>query len=59
MTLLVQDKQNVPEIVKIKPINLSEEGEEERYSLGFWILAVERDLFFYELIKPTIFGICK
>ena len=51
MTLLVQDKQNVPEIVKIKPINLSEEGEEERYSLGFWILAVERDPFFYELIK--------
>ena len=48
--LLINDKQNNPEIVKIKPWNKAEDGEQKRYSLGFYVLEIEKDEFFLKLI---------
>ena len=49
--LLINDNQNNPEIVKIKPWNKAEKGEQKRYSLGFYVLEIEKDEFFLKLIN--------
>ena len=49
--LLINDNQNNPEIVKIKPWNKAEDGEQKRYSLGFFVLEIEKDEFFFKLIN--------
>ena len=47
--LLINDNQNNPEIVKIKPWNKAEDGEEKKYSLGFYVSEFEKDEFFFKL----------
>ncbi len=49
VSLLVNDNQNNPEIIKIKPYNKAEDEEEEKYSLGFYVSEFEKDEFFYKL----------
>jgi superfamily I DNA/RNA helicase len=50
ITLLIRTHQNEPEVMKIKPINLSEEEDEEKYSLGFYVREIEQDPLFFELM---------
>ena len=49
ISLLINDNQNNPEIIKIKPYNKDESGEDEKYSLGFYVSEFEKDEFFYKL----------
>ena len=49
ITLLIRTHQNEPEVMKIKPINLSDEEDEEKYSLGFYVREIEQDPLFSEL----------
>ena len=48
-TLSFVHNQNNPEIVKIKPWNKAEDGEEKKYSLGFYVSELEKDEFFFKL----------
>jgi ATP-dependent exoDNAse (exonuclease V) beta subunit len=50
MTLLIRTHQNEPEVMKIKPINLSEEEDGEKYSLGIYVREIEQDPLFFELM---------
>ena len=36
--------------MKIKPINLSEEEDGEKYSMGFYVREIEQDPLFFELM---------
>tara|TARA_Y100000590_G_scaffold396242_1_gene476781 strand:+ start:378 stop:3017 length:2640 start_codon:yes stop_codon:yes gene_type:complete len=49
VSLLVNDTQNNPEIIKILPYNKDQSEEEEKYSLGFYVSEFEKDEFFYKL----------
>ena len=49
VSLLVNDGQNNPEIIKIKPFNKAEKDEDEKYSLGFYVSEFEKDEYFYKL----------
>jgi len=49
ISLLINDNQNNPEIIKIKPYNKDESGEDKKYSLGFYVSEFEKDEFFYKL----------
>ena len=47
--LLINDHQNNPEIIKIKPHNKAKTGKEKIYSLGFFVREFEKDELFYKL----------
>ena len=49
ISLLINDNQNNPEIIKIKPYIKDEGGEDEKYLLGFYVSEFEKDEFFYKL----------
>ena len=47
--LLINDNQNNPEVVKIKPWNKTGDEDDKKYSLGFYVSEFEKDEFFFKL----------